>query len=435
LQLRNATVAANTQTDATLAYFQETKQKRPMRLPVYLLSITLFYTGCSKDPQQKKPDQVSITSIAPSIGTAGTTVVIKGTHFKTDPSDNLVWFNNHPTTVFAAAVDSLVVMAPANGTTGPVTVAVAGDTATGPVFSYIADSVDVYVAAPANGVVYWKNAQEIFLEPTQGNTGGAYGIALSDTNIYVGSFTHFSTYPGFQAAYWKNGKKTTLSLPDSAGEVRALVLSGNDLYIGGSENYLPVYWKNGVKHSLPTAGYGYGRVTALAINGNDVHAAGFEAGPNNEQRSVYWRNGVQTVLGKNGVVDIGATSITLNGNDVYVCATDSGDAVYWKNGARVVLDKFPGDVPVAANAIAISRNSIYVVGSYRGEAVCWKDRTRMTLPQRGGGIASAITFYQSDIYIGGMDGSSPVYWKNGVEVTLCCSQHGAVSALAVVKKQ
>ena len=139
------------------------------------------------------------------------------------------------------------------------------------------------------------------------------------------------------AAYWKNQKKTTLSSPDSAGEVKALVLSGNDLYVGGSENYKPVYWKNGVKYSLPISGGGYARVNALAVNGNDVYAAGFEAGPGNEQRSVYWKNGVETVLGKQGLVDIGATSIATNGNDVYVCATDSGDAVYWKNGVRIPL--------------------------------------------------------------------------------------------------
>ncbi len=193
----------------------------------------------------------------------------------------MVRFNNNPAAVLASSADSLVVIAPANGTSGPVTVAVAGNIAMGPVFTYTNDSVDVYVAAPATGVVYWKNGQEIFLEPTQNNIGGAFGIALSDTNVYVGSYTSFSRYPGSQAAYWKNSKKTTLSTPDYAGEIRALVLSGSDLYAGGSENYKPVYWKNGLKQSLPITGSGYARLNALAINGNDVYAAGFESGPNN----------------------------------------------------------------------------------------------------------------------------------------------------------
>jgi IPT/TIG domain len=408
-----------------------------MKRPLCLLAIlAVFYSGCSKEPEGNEVNNVSIISIAPSSGPAGTMVVIKGAHFGVDPSGNIVRFNNDSAAVLSSSSDSLVVIAPINGTSGPVTVAVAGSTASGPIFTYTTDSVDVYVAAPAMGVEYWKNGQEIFLEATQGNTGGAYGIAVSDTNVYVGGYTHFSTYPGFEAAYWKNGKKTTLSSPDSAGEVRALVLSSNDLYAGGSENYKPVFWKNGIKYSLPAFGGGYARVNALAVDGNDVYAAGFEAGPGNEQRSVYWKNGVETVLGKNGVVDIGATSITMNGNDVYVCATDSGDAVYWKNGVRVTLAKFPGDAPVAATAIALAGNSIYVVGSYRGGAVYWKDGTKITLPKRGlYATASAITFYQSDIYIGGRDGDTPVYWKNGVEIPLCCSQYGAVSAIAVIKKR
>ncbi|OQP66254.1 hypothetical protein A3860_12175 [Niastella vici] len=394
----------------------------------------LFFSGCVKDPGPAEADKVSISSIAPSSGPAGTRVVIKGAHFGVDPSDNIVKFNNDSAAVLASAVDSLIVIAPANGTSGPVTVAVAGSTATGPVFTYTTDSVDVYLSAPAMGVVYWKNGQEVFLASTQNNIGGAYGIAVSDTNVYVGGYTHFSTYPGFEAAYWKNGKKTTISSPDSAGDVKALVLSGNDLYIGGSENYRPVYWKNGVKNSLPMFGGGYARVNALAINGNDVYAAGYEAGPNNEERSVYWKNGVETLLGTQGLIDIGATSIATNGNDVYVCATDSGSAVYWKNGVRVVLEKFPGDAPVTATSIAVVNNSVYVTGSYRGDAVYWKDGARITLARRSySAAASAIAFYKSDIYVGGGDGGATVYWKNGVETPLCCSQYGNVSSIAIVK--
>ena len=398
--------------------------------------VAVLHGACSKDPGENEPKTVSITSIVPASGPAGTSVVIKGANFSVTPAENIVKFNNNLANVVSSAADSLVVVAPANGTSGPVTVTVAGSVATGPVYSYTepVDSVDVYVAARAYGVVYWKNGQVFFLSPTQSNIGGAYGIAVSDTNVYVGGYTVFSVSPGYQAAYWKNGQKTILSSPDSAGEVRALVLSGSDLYVGGSENYGPVYWKNGVRSSLPRAGGGYARVNALAVDGNDVYAAGYEPGPNNEQRSVYWKNGIQTVLGKNGPVDMGATSIVVKNNDVYVSGTDSGAAVYWKNGVRVELDKFPGEA-VAANAIAIAGNDVYVVGSYRGDAVYWKNGTRITLPKRGMyASASAITFYKSDIYIGGRDGDLPVYWKNGVEVTLCCTQWGLVNAMTVVKR-
>jgi hypothetical protein len=397
--------------------------------------VVVFCTGCSRGPGLNKEHKVSIISITPSSGPAGTTVIIKGANFGLNPSDNIVRFNKDTAAVLASAVDSLIVIAPTKGSTGPVTVTVAGNLATGPVFTYTTDSVDVYFAAAAFGVVYWKNGQEVFLESTQNNTGGAYGIALSDTDVYVGGYTYFGVYPSLRAAYWKNGKKTMLSSPNYRGEIRSLVLSGSDLYAGGSENDLPAYWKNGIKYSLPIVGGGYARINALAIDGNDIYAAGFEAGPGNEQHSVYWKNGIETVLGKNGVVGGGAVSIAVKGNDAYVCGTDSGEAVYWKNGVKTILEKFPGDGPVITNATAIAGNSIYVVGSYRGDAVYWKDGTRITLPSRGtNAAASAITFYQSDMYIGGRDGTGPVYWKNGVEVSLCCSLDGMVTAIAVVKK-
>ncbi|HEY0678963.1 MAG TPA: IPT/TIG domain-containing protein [Chitinophagaceae bacterium] len=408
-----------------------------MKLFICLLVIVaILFAGCSKEPEVEEVKNVLINSIVPSSGPAGTTVVIKGINFASAPSENLVKFNNTSAIVLSSSVDSLVVVAPANGTSGPVTVAVAGNIATGPVFTYTqpVDSVDVYVAARAYGVMYWKNGQVFLLATTQNNIGGAYGIAISDTNVYVGGYTHYSVSPGFQAAYWKNGQKTILTSPDSAGEVRALALSGSDLYAGGSENYKPVYWKNGVRYSLPTAGGGASRLNALAIDGNDVYAAGVEPGPANEVHSVYWKNGIRTVLGKNSPVDMGATSIAVNNNDVYVCATDSGAAVYWKNGVRVELDKFPGEI-VRATAVAIAGNDIYVVGIYGRDAVVWKNGTRITLPKRGiYAAATAITFYKSDIYIGGQDGDTPVYWKNGEEVSLCCTQWGIVNAIAVVKK-
>jgi len=183
--------------------------------------------GCSKNATPAIVNNVSNISISPSSGPAGTTVIIRGANFGASVSDNLVKFNNDSAAVLFASDDSLVVIAPSNGTTGHVTVTVDGITATGPVYSYIIDSIDIYAVAPASGVEYWKNGEEIFLEPTQINSGGAYGLAVSDTDVYIGSYTNYNQT--FTAAYWKNRQKIILSSPDSEGEVRALVLSGGDL--------------------------------------------------------------------------------------------------------------------------------------------------------------------------------------------------------------
>ena len=64
-----------------------------MKLSVCLLAmVAVFYSGCVKDPEPNEVDKVSIISIAPSSGPAGTRIIIKGAHFGVDPSDNIVRF-------------------------------------------------------------------------------------------------------------------------------------------------------------------------------------------------------------------------------------------------------------------------------------------------------------------------------------------------------
>jgi hypothetical protein len=397
-----------------------------MKFTFIVFIIAAFQFGCAKNDFKER---VSISSISPSSGTANTRVIIKGSNFSTNPEDNLVKFNNDSAVVVLASIDSLVVLSPPGGTSGPVSVSINGNMVTGPVFTYINDSIDVYAVAPAFGVILWKNGVENFLAPTQNNFGGAYGLAVSGEDVYVAGYSYFT------AAYWKNGQKITLSEPDSTAEARAIVLSvNNDIYVGGSDGPAPVYWKNGVKNRLPFDQTGFGRVNALAINGNDVYAAGYEAGGSNSHKLVYWKNGIKTILGTRAIVDGGATSIAISGPDVYISGTDSGDAVYWKNEVRVVLSKFTPQGPTTANAIALSGQSIYAVGSYLSDAVYWKDGEKFILPKDSyAATATSITFYQSDIYIGGADGSTPVYWKNGVKHVLCCSQSGSVNAIVVKK--
>ena len=398
-------------------------------LPVFLTTIACLQVGCSKDPN---PDNylVSIISITPNSGPHGTIVVIRGSNFAQDPLDNITSFNNMQAEVLSASDDSLVVVAPLNGTSGPVSVSVDGQTATGNVYTYTADSVDVYAAAPAMGVVYWKNGQEVFLGATQHNFGGAYGIAVSGADLYVAGYTYFGTFPGYTAAYWKNEQKTLLSAPNTRGQVGSMVIANGDLYVGGSEGQRPVYWKNGTRNFLPGSTI-LGTVKAMAINGTDVHAAGYDS----EGRTIYWKNGVETILGTSPLTDGGATGLAVSGSDVYVTATDSGNAVYWKNGTRVTLQRH-ANTSAAPNGIALKGNDVYVAGtSNAGEPVYWKNGVMYVLPKRGmHAMASSITIYASDVYIGGMDGTTPVYWKNGVEIVLCCRQDGPVRSMAIVRR-
>jgi mono/diheme cytochrome c family protein len=72
----------------------------------------------------------TITSFSPANGAVGTTVTITGTNFSTIVADNTVKFNGTTATVSAASATSLTVAVPTGATTGSITVAVGGKTAT-----------------------------------------------------------------------------------------------------------------------------------------------------------------------------------------------------------------------------------------------------------------------------------------------------------------
>ena len=372
-------------------------------------------SGSPVDSSGISPDSsanVVVKSIFPTEGYPNTSIVVKGENFAVAAAENLVRFNGVPATVVSATNDSLIVTVPVYGMTGPVTVTVNAKTAMGPVFTYLDDSLNIYASTFGNGVIYWKNKEMHFLAPVQNSIGGAFAIAVSDTDVYVAGANYN------KAGIWKNGIETVLptSDPNAISKATSIFLSGTDIYIGGSDGYKPVYWKNGVEHQLklpdPTAG---GIVNAIATDGSNVYAAGYLT-YSTKYHSAFWKNDEVTILGNQAIIDEGATSIALSGSDVYVCGSDSGRVTYWKNGSRVTLSESPGTTPAATNAIAVSGNDVYVAGSFGSDPVYWKNGEKLVLPYGSfAATAYSIFLYKDLVYIGGADGSSSVYWKNGIE--------------------
>ncbi|WP_185958489.1 IPT/TIG domain-containing protein [Fodinibius sediminis] len=85
----------------------------------------------TEDPDK----QLSITNISPKEGPVGTTVTITGINFSTTASENVVTFNGSQATVSSASTTELVANVPSGTTSGPVTVKVGSQTATGPTFT------------------------------------------------------------------------------------------------------------------------------------------------------------------------------------------------------------------------------------------------------------------------------------------------------------
>jgi trimeric autotransporter adhesin len=72
----------------------------------------------------------TITSFTPTSGTVGITVAITGTNFATTPTNNTVMFNGTTAVVTASTATSITTTVPEGATTGKISVAVAGNTAT-----------------------------------------------------------------------------------------------------------------------------------------------------------------------------------------------------------------------------------------------------------------------------------------------------------------
>ena len=77
-------------------------------------------------------EALSITGIAPSAGSVGSSVTISGAGFGSSQSDSVVTFDGVAATVSSWSDTQIVAIVPAGAATGPVTVEVAANTADRP---------------------------------------------------------------------------------------------------------------------------------------------------------------------------------------------------------------------------------------------------------------------------------------------------------------
>ncbi|NML38140.1 hypothetical protein HHL17_13120 [Chitinophaga sp. G-6-1-13] len=94
----------------------------------------------------------SITQVKPAKGGAGTQVTLTGTGFDQAAANNQVSFNGAAATVVSATATSLVVIAPANVKTGPVSLTMNGQKTTGPVFIQVPPP-SIKTVAPLSGPI------------------------------------------------------------------------------------------------------------------------------------------------------------------------------------------------------------------------------------------------------------------------------------------
>ena len=280
------------------------------------------------------------------------------------------------------------------------------------------DSVtDVYVAGGitkgTNSFAtpcYWKNDTEVDL-PSGSYGGIAYGIAVSDTNVYVAGKS------GNVAVLWVNGvaHALTTGVNDSSGATGVYVLH-DTVYVAIS-----------------------GFAASLALAANSEYLVIDQAGKSTEigLTDFYYHPGVNGIYAANGHVYAAGFGLNVPGSE-YGQPKYLQTPVYWQDGEEVGLSYvgvIPGK-PLAygtANAICTIGADVYAAGVIYGGPVAtdyedensypvyWKNRTAVELDASattpGLGFCSGITARGTDLYISGSEyaGSNyqPCYWKNG----------------------
>jgi hypothetical protein len=264
----------------------------------------------------------------------------------------------------------------------------------------------------------------------------------SHVDVYVAGFEGDWGEPTTLAKYWKNGLPVNLSNGTKFTWANGIVVSGNDVFISGTEytdtSSVAIFWKNGTATRLPGA-TNFTEAFALAISGQDIYVAGIEMTKGGERMPTYWKNGTIIRLpGRN----ITPTSVAVSGNNLYltgVADTTLGDiftsyhvytAKYWQNGT---LKNLSTNNPTYlsgswATSIAVSGNDIYIAGNeafaginYYTVMKYWHNGASSNpMGVSGRSWAKSIAISNHNVYIAGWDyqdyQGSPYtfasYWKN-----------------------
>lgn len=266
---------------------------------------------------------------------------------------------------------------------------------------------------------YW-NKGVMYTVTDQSKSSIAFDVLVNNGLIYlVGSFDG-------KPCYWKNGEMIDLSEGGTVlGEVGAIAFYNGKFYLGGTvklpnlAGYKPRFWEldgTGIAKTVYTSAI-VGTLNDIAIASNgDVYGVGDQGG-----KAVYWLNYVLKLLG-NGVGT--ASGICFNGNQSYICGTETyptGTYLgYWKDFVFSTYSEKSSEGSLAG----IYLDKLGAPNSVGKKLVSGQPRAQYWDPEGSAkplsnDFSSAFTGIYSDgnTYIGGQVNDIACYWKNGVLVS------------------
>jgi hypothetical protein len=210
---------------------------------------------------------------------------------------------------------------------------------------------------------YWKNGVLNIL-PGVNDTASivcALSIAVSGNNVYTGGYQD-GPYVANGAILWKNGVPGT-AFGSAEAQVVSLFANQDDIYLAGpGESFSSVsYYKNGVSVPLTLSEDAIGAViSSVFVSGNDVYVAGTQT-INKISYATYWKNGVPVTL--SSAPSSVTYSIFVLGSDVYVGGAETinqiSTATIWKNGTVTHLTS---NIRSICYDVKASGSNVYAVG-------------------------------------------------------------------------
>ncbi len=237
---------------------------------ILILVVVLFVSSCSKkndpDPQPNTPPAgaMSVTSISPDYGKAGTEITITGTKFSATATDNTVTLGGKAASVTSATSTQLKITAPADATHGTIEVKVGSSVATSAMFHYepIVSSLNATSGKAGDVIVI---------------TGQHFGTTVSDFEVKINGLLAEITA----------ATATTLSVKIPAGATTGLVtiarktkpaVNGPNFTVGGgagggAEGFTILNGSVTITKLVANDQYGYIICTAIDETRNLAYAA------------------------------------------------------------------------------------------------------------------------------------------------------------------
>ncbi len=150
------------------------------------------------------PPLPTITSFTPASGSIGTSVIVTGSNFDINPTNNILSFNGTVAVVTMASATQLTVTVPSGATTGPISITVGGQKATSSqLFTFLKASQSVTFAAlptktfgDANFALSATASSQLPITFTSSNTAVATVSGSTVTIVGVGTSTITASQAG-----------------------------------------------------------------------------------------------------------------------------------------------------------------------------------------------------------------------------------------------